>query len=302
MNRHYYYLVISIVILLITGCTERFRSVPVTDEFFIDSPTLPPTEGKPPVQPSEIPTMPSSTSVVETATVPPKARLISYVYYGGDGEASSELYTCENWLGPHERFILYDDGQLILYRSGSILETRLTQIEIQDLLSDLRSTGFHEIQESIGAPDGYDIYDLPDDYQYGDGGWGRGITIKGRSIVIRDPLWDFIIPTVVDTLAIIEGYEPARGLVPYIPSNLELYAIPRDSGFYSSYFSEESFLLAQEWPSELPPLDQVFPYLDDNETAQVLNSDLFSSFPDVRPFIYDGTEYVVVTCPSRLKP
>jgi hypothetical protein len=297
MKRHLH-LVICIVILLITGCAESIGSVPVTDEQTIGSSTSLPTDTYPPSQPSETPTMPSSVSGVEITDIPPKTPLISYVLYGGDGEASSEWNTCQNWLGPHERFLLYDDGQLILYKSGSVVEARLTQFEIQDLLSDLESTGFHEIQESIEAPDGYDIYELPDDYQYGDGGWGRSIAIEGRSIHIRDELLDFIIPTIDDTITIIEGYEPAKGAVPYIPSNLEMFALSRDSG----YLSEWSFPLAQEWPPEFPPIDHVFLFLDENETTLVLDTDLYSSFPDVRTFIYDGTEFIVFACPSRLKP
>ena len=288
----------SIAILIITGCTECIESVPVHDEQPTGLSTPLVKEGKPPTEPSETPTVPGSTSLDETAAFPPKTRLISYIVYGGDGEASSEWNTCEYWLGPHERFLLYDDGQLILFRSGTILETVLTKIEIQSLLSDLESTGFYEIQESIEAPDGYDIYNLPDDYQYGDGGWGRSIAINGRSIHIRDSLWDFIIPAAEDTVAIIEGFEPARVAVPYIPSNIEMFVLPKDSG----YFSERSFPIAQEWPSDLPPINQIPFFLDESETAQVLNIGLFSSFPDVRAFIYDGTEYIVITCPSRFNP
>jgi hypothetical protein len=273
------------------------RSVPNTDEFSSVSPTLPPTAGKPPAQPSETQIVPRSTSAVETATVLPKAPLISYVIYGGDGEASSELNTCLNWTGPHERFLLYEDGQLFLYKSGSLLEAHLTQLEIQDLLSALDSTGFHEIEESIEAPDGYDTYILPDDYQYGAGGWGRRITIKGRSIHIRDSLWEFIIPSIEDTVRIIEDYEPARGAVAYVPSTLEIFVLPTESG----YLSESSFQTAQEWPPELPPIDQIW-FLDEKETDMLLNTGLFSSFPDIQAFKSNGIEYVVITCPSHLEP
>jgi len=296
MNRHDY-LVLGIVFLLITGCTENKRSIPVTDEYPIDSSILSPTEGLSLTKPSKAQGTSSTPPVVDTANAHPKAPKISYIVYGGDGEASSELNTCINWLGPHERFLLYDDGQLLLYKSGSILEAHLTQIEIQDLLSSIERTGFHEIEETLEAPDGYDIYDLPDDYQYGDGGWGRSITIKGRSIHIRDSLWEYIIPSVEDTLILIETYEPPGGAVPYAPIEIEVFVLPKDSVF----LSEKAFESAQEWPPDLPPIDQVW-FLDEVETEILLNTGMFKSFPGMRAFKYAGTEYVVVACPSHLEP
>jgi hypothetical protein len=292
MNRSSH-LVIAIAVVLVAGCTESKRSLPVPEDYPTDSSISSPTEAISPTQPSEAQGLSSTSAVLVTATALPETPLISYVVYGGDGEASSELNTCVNWLAPHERFALYDDGQLIQYKSGSIIEAQLTPSEIQDLISRLERTGFREIEETSKAPDGYDIYNLPDDYQYGDGGWGRSIAIRGRRIHIRDSLWDYIIPSIEDTLKLIETYEPPGGAAPYLPSEIEVFVLPKDSG----YLPEELFESATEWPSELPPIDQVW-FLDEADTATLLSTSLYTSFPDIRAFRYEGTEYVVVSCPS----
>ena len=296
MNRHSH-LVIALAIVLVAGCTGGTRSLPAPEDDPIDSSISSPTEVISPPQPSSAQGLSSTAAVLETAKPLAKAPLISYVVYGGDGEASSELNTCMNWLGPNERFVLYDDGQLLQYKSGRILEARLTPFEIQDLLSRVERTGFHEIEETSEAPDGYDIYNLPDDYQYGDGGWGRSIEISGRRIDIRDSLWEYIIPSIEDTLKLIETYEPHGGTSPYVPREIEVFALPKDSG----YLPEESFESATEWPSELPPLGQVW-FLDEADTAALLDTGMYISLPDIRAFIYEGTEYAVVACPSRHQP
>jgi hypothetical protein len=291
------YLVIVIATLHMSGCITTRPSVPETEDYSITSSISPTKDAISPTRSSETKGLSSTATVLETATALSRAPLISYVVYGGDGEASSELNTCIHWLGPRERFLLYDDGQLFLYKSGSILEAHLSQVEIQDLLSSLERSGFYEIEDSIEAPDGYDIYDLPEEYQYGDGGWGRRITVEGRSIHIRDSLWEYIIPAIEDTLNLIETYEPPGGAVPYVPIEIEVYVLPEDSG----YLSENSFESAHEWPSELPPINQVW-ILDEKETEIFLSAGMFSSFPDVQALISDGTEYEVITCPSRLGP
>lgn len=291
IRRHHF--VFAVAILLVTGCAERKQSLPITDDHSIDSSISDATEAMLPAEPSKTKVLSNPTATIETSTALPGEPLISYVVYGGDGEASSELNTCINWLSPHKRFLLYDDGRLLLYKSGSIFEAQLTPFEKQDLISRLERTGFHEIEETSEAPDGYDIYNLPDDFQYGDGGWGRSITIEGQRIHVRDSLWEHIISSVEDTLAIIETYEPPGVAAPYVPMEIEIFVLPKDSG----YMPENSFVSASEWPSELPPIDQVW-FLDEAETAILLNTGLYTTFPDIRAFLYEGTEYVVVACPS----
>jgi hypothetical protein len=288
------YFVFLVAILLITGCAESKRSLPINDDHSINS-SLPETkEALPSVELSKTHELSSPTATLESSTDLPQEPLVSYVVYGGDGEASSELNTCINWLSPYERFLLHDDGQLLQYKTGSILEARLSPVEIRDLLTRLERTGFHDIEETSESPDRYDIYNLPDDFQYGDGGWGRSITIQGQRIHIRDSLWEYIIPSIEDTLAIIESYEPPGGAAPYVPKKIEVFVLRKDSGL----LPDSSFISASEWPSELPPIDRVW-FLDEAETALLLNTGLYTSFPDIRAFIYEGTEYVVVACPSR---
>ena len=292
IRRPYFFFVFAI--LLITGCADNKRSLPINDDHSIDSSLLETKEALLPAEPSETRGLSSPAVMAETVTVLPKEPLISYVMYGGDGEASSELNTCIHWLSPHERFVLYDDGQLLQYKSGSIFEARLTPFEIQDLISRLEQTGFHEIEDTSEAPDGYDIYNLPDDFQYGDGGWGRSITIEGQRIHIRDSLWEYIIPSIEETLNIIETYEPPEVAVPYVPGEIEVFVLPKESG----YLPDKSFESALEWPPELPPIDQVW-FLNKAETAILLSKGLYTDFPDIRAFVSKGTEYVIVACPSR---
>jgi len=240
---------------------------------------------------------PSQTSTPGATSTPrktPRPYLISYTQYGGDGEGSSELNSCIYWLAPHKRFFLYTDGQLIYFKSGVLLETYLTDLEINKLLRNIESTGFFEITESNDSPDYYDIYNLPEDYQYGDGGPGSRVTVQGLSIPVRDSLWDYLIPSVEDTISIINEYEPTGNIKPYVPSSLEMMV----SSGEDPTFSCCTFPITYKWPEELPPLPFFYKYFNEQETEVVMSANIFKSFPDISRFIYDDIEYIVVTCPS----
>ena len=241
---------------------------------------------------------PTQTSTPGTTSTPrktPKPYLISYTRYGGDGEGSSELNSCIYWLAPHKRFILYPDGQLIYFKSGKLLETHLSDLEINKLLQDIESTGLFEIKKSKDAPDYYDIYNLPEDYNYGDGGPGSRVTVQGLSIPIRDSLWDYLIPSIEETVKIINEYEPVGNITPYIPSSLEMMVSSSEDPTFSSW----TFPTTYKWPEELPPLPFFYKYFDELETENIMSTNIFKSFPDISKFLYDDIEYIVVTCPSE---
>jgi hypothetical protein len=245
--------------------------------------------------PTSAPTPSDTETLSQTPTRTPQPILISYQRYGGDGEGGGEFYSCIRWLAPYHRFVLYEDGQLVLYRSGIAQETHLSDPEITNLLQEISNTGFFEIQESEDAPDFVDIYDLPDNFQFGDGGPGSSIMVQDTFIHVRDELWDHLKPPVKNTISIITEYTPQGNLDPYIPNTLEMMVLSIENA--ESYGLD--LPIPREWPAELFPLDYMYQYFDENISDDILNTNIFDSFPDESVFTYDGKEYLVVTCPNR---
>ena len=240
------------------------------------------------VMPSLTPVLPTRTPKPSPTPLPtPKPYLIDL--YQGAGDGVDEIYICKAVYTPFPRFILYEDGQLIFYDKGKLLETFLTGAEISDLLGKIEATGYFEIGDSFEEQ-----YDLPKDIQYGEGGWGVGISVKGKGASIHPELTQYLLKPIKDTVSIIETYRPKGNVKPYIPKKIELWTAPIDTGYFPT---PEPSAKITDWSTGLPPLNLYYIKLSESETETLINSNYFSSVPELGLFRQDDITYWVLACP-----
>lgn len=139
--------------------------------------------------------------------------LISYSRYAGDG--TDEITSCLNAYYSY-RFALYRDGHLIIFDKTRYLETRISQTEIDKLLSEIDATGLASV---IGNGDQY-MQNAPAPSFVG--GWGSSIVVIEKRIDIIDALSNYLIEPVTKTIDIIENYRP-QSLKPYTPESITLW-------------------------------------------------------------------------------
>jgi len=196
---------------------------------------------------------------------------------------------CKSVYAPFPRFVLYEDGQLIFYDKGKLLETFLTGAEISDLLGEIEATGYFEIGDSFEEQ-----YDLPKDIQYGEGGWGEGISVKGKSASIHPELTQYLLKPIKDTVNIIETYQPKGNIKPYLPKKIELWTATIDTGYFPA---PDPSAKITDWSTELPPLNLYYIKLSEGETETLINSNYFSSVPELGVFRQNDITYWVLACP-----
>jgi hypothetical protein len=198
------------------------------------------------------------------------------------------------------QFILYEDGQLILYKDDSLWEKSLSSQEVDDLLRQIEATGFLQIPE--GTDKGLDlIYKTPHP-DMGYGGPSSTITVKEKKISIYDALSDYLIKPVEKVERIIQNYQPS-GMQGYIPDELLLEV----SDVTNSDLKE------LKYPLLIHPEPLVFPWtisspsladlVNAHEIVHLERSDiltvvpLFPKLPMVRVFSQSDRKYLVIACP-----
>jgi len=242
--------------------------------------------------PTIVPTLTLSrpTQTPEPSLTPyptPKPYLIKLFQHAGDGV--DEIHICRAVYSPFPRFVLYEDGQLIYYHEGKLLESFLTDGEITNLLGKIEATGYFEIGDSFE-----DYYVLPSGIQYGEGGWGVGVSVKGKDVGVHPELTQYLVQPIKDTVSIIQTYQPTGNINSYFPEKIELWASTIDQGYFST--PEPSAKVA-DWLTELPPLNLYWIKLNESETEILKTSNYFSGVPEVELFRQDGITYWVLACP-----
>lgn len=232
---------------------------------------------------------PSSAQVRRASPTPyptPKPYLIKLVQGGGDGV--DEIYHCMAVYAPYPRFALYEDGQLLFYEDGKFWEAFLTRAEIDRLLEQIKETGYFQLGDSLE-----DHYDLPEGTQYGEGGWGISISVQGKGVYIHPQLEQYLVKPIREVTSILQNYRPREAARPYLPRKMELWAVPMDSGYFST---PEAPVEAPDWPETLPELKKFYIGLSEKETEFLLDADYFSGVPELRLFHQDGITYWVAAC------
>ncbi|MBN2499570.1 MAG: hypothetical protein JXB38_02320 [Anaerolineales bacterium] len=228
-------------------------------------------------------------------TPTPKPILIAYGDGGGDGV--DELYRCLTVSSPYPRFLLFEDGLLISQKPGYLVQTYLTEVEIQELFTSIENTGFFDIEFKSGPEWESGVYDLPEGLQIGDGDGGAFVRIKDRKFWTKISLSQYIVQPIKDTLSIIRAFEPSGEWQPYQPESLFFFMFDVNTDIYE--LADYNRSVSGEWPTELFPLEERFLYWPDEEqTKSFMEFDLFSGYPGAKVFSQDDAEYFVIACPD----
>lgn len=219
--------------------------------------------------------------------------LISYTRYAGDG--TDEITSCLNAYYLY-RFVLYRDGQLIMFDETRYLETTINQTEIDKLLSEIDGTGFSSL---IGNGDQY-IHNAPTPSFAN--GWGSNITVSGKSIIIDVMQSNYVIEPIANALDIIANYKP-KDLKPYMPESIVLFVFPEHGTEF------ESFQPAAEGPVMNWSVDSIDlynmvvdhvgqqPHYVSGYTVSFLMQQL-KTVPAFRKVEQNGQSYLVLACPN----
>jgi hypothetical protein len=183
--------------------------------------------------------------------------LISFIIDASDGmdEMSACLAADDTY-----RFLLYRNGHLIRFDGVQYLETRISQVEIDELLSEIDATGFPSL---IGDGDQYIQNAPPPSFV---NTWGASITVDEKTITITPGQSDYLVEPVKKTLDIVGNYRP-KNLQVYTPESISLWV-----------FLEENIRLGLANPTPEPP---VLNWSDDDINLDNLLTDLATSKPQV---------------------
>jgi hypothetical protein len=236
---------------------------------------------------------PTSTPYL-SPTPTPKPILIELQRHAGCG--ADEIYLCLTGFG-YPQFKLYEDGQLIHKSGGYLVETYLTEAEIQELFADIEATGFFDIEFKIGLPWENGVYDMPEELEYGEGGWGTSLQINDVSIGTIPSLSEYLVQPVSDTISVIGEFEPSGESKPFIPERLFMYMFDVNDDIPE--LAHYSRPVSGEWPVDIFPIqEKTLISFEQDQIARLVELGLFSSFPDLKVFTSNGKEYFVVACPS----
>jgi hypothetical protein len=199
------------------------------------------------------------TPTPSTATSIPISNDVVVSFVVGASDGMDDMSAC---LAANDiyRFVLYQDGRLIKFDGFQYVETRISQAEMDNFLSDIKATGFSALS---GDGDQY-IEDAPPPSFIDT--WGGSITVNETTITVTPGLSDYLVEPVTKTLEIIENYRPAN-LQPYAPESVSLWV-----------FLEEDISLGLAGPT---PEDPVLNWSINEINLNDLLTDLATSKPKV---------------------
>lgn len=219
--------------------------------------------------------------------------VVSFVLDASDG--MDELSACQAG-NDFYRFVLYQDGRLIMFEGFQYVETKISQAEMGNFLSDILATGFSSLRG-----DGDQYIENVTSASFIDT-WGGSVTVNETNITITPGQSDNLVESVTMVLEIIENYKPAN-LQPYAPESVRLWV-----------FLEESISLGLANPTPEHPVliwsvDEINlnDLLTDLATSKpIVISGETSSFvmrqvkyiPVIRRVEQNGQNYLVVVCPN----
>jgi hypothetical protein len=219
--------------------------------------------------------------------------VVSYIIDSSDGMDDISACLAANDI---YRFVLYQDGRLIKFDGFQYVETRISQAEMDNFLSDIEATGFSSLS---GDGDQYIENAAPASFP---DTWGGSITVNETTVTGTPGQSDHLVEPVTKTLEIIENYMPAN-LKPYAPESVSLWAFPEESidlGLANP--TPESPVL--KWSVEEINLNDL---LTDpaSSTPAVISGEMLSFMmrqvkhtPIVRRVEQNRQNYLVVVCPN----
>lgn len=193
--------------MLLVSCSPQVTSLPIvasaTDTKIVitNTPTILPTSTNPAPIPTQTP-------------APKKSIRISYSVMPGDGV--DEITSCINAYLNY-RFVLYDDGQVILFRDSKYYEALLTNNEVEELINQITVSGFLSLE---GNGDQYSAGYVTPTFQ---GGWGYQLRVDEKSIYFDDS--ENLAKPLKESLELVLKFAP-HDLHLYFPNRLILWVFP----------------------------------------------------------------------------
>jgi hypothetical protein len=219
--------------------------------------------------------------------------VISFIKGASDGMDDKSACLAANDI---YRFVLYEDGRLIKFDGFQYVETRISQAEMDDFLSDIKVTGFSSLR---GDGDQYIENAPPPSFR---DTWDGSVTVQATTITVTPGQSDYLVEPVTKTLEIIENYRPAN-LQPYAPESVSLWV-----------FLEESIDLGLGNPTPEPPVlnwavgeINLHDLLTDLATSKpkIISGETLSfvmrqvkHIPVVRRVQQNRHNYLVIVCPN----
>ena len=219
--------------------------------------------------------------------------IVSFVISAGDGMdamsaclASKDIY----------RFVLYQDGRLIRFDGFQYTETKISQAEIGDFLSDIETTGFYSLN---GDGDQYIENASPPSFI---DTWGGSVTVNEATITVTPGQSDNLVQPVTKTLEIIENYRPANVQQPYAPESGSLWVFLEESislGL-SNPMPEPAVL---HWSVDVIDLSEMLTDLATSKPKVIVGETLtfvmqqVKHIPVVRRVEQNRQNYLIVVCP-----
>ena len=231
--------------------------------------------------------IPPTATRISTTAVPENNILISYYINGND--SMPFFPACLGGINLY-RFILFDDGQLILYINDQYMETMLSKEQINNLLDKIALTGYFEIDNPEN------IYTVtPPEPSFPYTSWEE-INVTDHRFIIYAWEYKYITSAIKDVIMIIRNYQPVN-LHDYLPKQVYLFAVP-----YLGLNSDMEFgapdMAQLDWPEDVIPLKNYsWPYskLPESDSAYILQQ--FGKVPVNRLVEQDGQVYQVMVCP-----
>lgn len=219
--------------------------------------------------------------------------LISFIRDASDG--MDEKSAC---LAAHDiyRFVLYGDGHLITFDGVQYLETKISQAEIGELLSEIEATGFSSLS---GNGDQYTQNSPPPSFI---DPWGGSITVNDKTITVTPGQSDYLVEPVIQTLNIIENYKP-ENLKPYAPESATLW-VYRDEDIVLGIANPTPEPPVLKWTVEQIDLNKLLIDLATSKPQVVAGDSLsfligqLEHVPVVRRVEQNGQLYLIVLCPN----
>lgn len=216
--------------------------------------------------PSEIPT---SRPVTITPTFDPNEVLVSYTQYSDGGDEIKKCVSVTGW----PQFLLYANGQLIIYRDAQYWESILSQSEISLLLKKIENTGILNLGK------------VKED------GWEE-LIVKGRRY------YSSAETAIGETLEIIEHFDP-ESRKSYVPERLHWRVFPVDNPDFLKDGLPEPVPPTRKWikGSGAKALSEygLFQELKGQEMLSIMAQ--FDHFPAYQVFEENELLYITAICP-----
>jgi|WetSurMetagenome_2_1015567.scaffolds.fasta_scaffold327016_1 hypothetical protein len=291
MKKKCFAILIWFGILLFTACTSgkvesieeveltRTITVPVVKSVVH---TFLPTVTKKPTP------MPLKATVTPTATLFSRQILISYQYNANDSMPSR--IACLSGLDT-ENFLLFDDGQLIIYIDDQFMETILNQDEIDALMAEIESTGLFMIKNEEDM-----FTDIPPDRSLF---WYSWVQLKVKSEIYIYDLGqaDYLVDAVNKAIDILRNYRPDQ-FTPYFPEKINIW-VQQYHGFNSDMEFGKPDSPQLSWSDEpiiVNKLEEHAGDLSDEELSFIMQE--IEKVPANQLVEQNGQVYQVMICPE----